>query len=149
MCATVTCTDKIHNRIPPGKSQIQTFLMTISPVLSSAQDHQSCPDLSVKIADKPCEEDVCSSVSTTRISKFMDRLRSEINRDDDILQISRPPNCNQVLRCHTWHIQNGVSEHLLKWEAAKLVMAYLKTFHKPSMPMISKKKAQVLKSLKP
>ena len=94
MFATVTCTDKIHNRIPPGKSQIKTFLMTISPVLSSAQDHQSSPDLGVKIADNPWEEDVCSSVSTTRISKFMDRLRAEINRNYDILLISRPPNCN-------------------------------------------------------
>ena len=104
------------------------------------------------MTDKPLENDEnhkSANSKATRNSKYVYGLGAAINKDDAVILGSRLPNCNQVLRCHTWHIQNGVSEHLLKWEAAKLVMAYLKTFHKPSMPMISKKKAQVLKSLKP
>ena len=86
MYVIVTGTDKLHNRIPPAVSHTQTFLMTISPVLSSAQDHQSSAVLSIKMADNSLQKDECTSA--TRTSKLIYRLKgsNKTTNANDILE---------------------------------------------------------------
>ena len=97
------------------------------------------------MADKSLQKEISPSQnakSGTRISKLIYGLGTAINNDDARITGSRLPNCNQVLRCMMWHIQEGTSERRSKWEAAKLVMAQLETFYqKANIPLISEKKA--------
>ena len=79
---------------------------------------------------------------STRQSTAVFGLGNAITYEDSEITGSRLPTCEQVLRCLMYHIQEGASENLTRWQAAKTVLSKVRIFYdKGNIPMIGHRKA--------